>query len=232
MLDDFASCDVADALVQLGHKNCFIPKTRQITGDARRIHGQALTVQMEHASSPTKSSLPPGHYLDTFPTLLTPEQAQNNNLIVCISSPEDCPSACWGGLMTARALQHRTKHLAPMATLLVNGARVRDTREVSDFKWNVYAQGTSSLGGRGITKAVSVNQPISIPCTNFVSEFQNAVIRPGDYIIMDEDGVVICPLELVEQVQALCEKQTHVDEKCMADLMRGHTITETFAKHR
>lgn len=51
-------------------------------------------------------------------------------------------------------------------------------------------------------------------------------------IVGDDNGVIAFDLDLVLQIAAYCEKRVAVDALCMEDLKAGHSISETFAKHR
>ena len=58
------------------------------------------------------------------------------------------------------------------------------------------------------------------------------VIKPGDVIVGDVNGVVCVPVELVDQVVELCEKLVPMDENVKTALLEGMSITEAFKKFR
>ena len=57
-------------------------------------------------------------------------------------------------------------------------------------------------------------------------------MEPNDFVMADEDGVVVVPRSNMEEVLKLCIKGREVDGKCMQDLNAGRSVKETFAKHR
>jgi regulator of RNase E activity RraA len=49
-------------------------------------------------------------------------------------------------------------------------------------------------------------------------------VNPGDILVGDIDGVVVTPVSLVEQVVALCQERSDIDEKMFAGLRRGEKM--------
>jgi hypothetical protein len=57
-------------------------------------------------------------------------------------------------------------------------------------------------------------------------------ILPDDLIMADINGVLRLRLAWVNDLLAICARQSAIDERCMADLKAGHPIKETLARHR
>ena len=57
-------------------------------------------------------------------------------------------------------------------------------------------------------------------------------VHPGDLLVGDQDGVVVVPPSLVDQVVQLCQERKEIDEKTMRDLQAGAEMGPTIAKHR
>lgn len=88
----------------------------------------------------------------------------------------------------------------------------------------MFARGNSILGSNTFTKASLLNTPL---------QFKGDLwINPGDLLVGDNDGVVVVPPSLVEQVVQLCEERKKIDEKTMADLKAGAEMGATLKKHR
>lgn len=100
----------------------------------------------------------------------------------------------------------------------------------------IYARGHSTLGQSPFTRPSLLQEPITIHArqdpTQTEEAFPSVTIHPGDYILADEDGVVIVPRSDIEEVLKRCKKNKEVDAKCMADLKQGRSIAETFKEHR
>lgn len=97
-------------------------------------------------------------------------------LVVTTTSP--CTDGLFGELF-ATALQQRG------VRGVVTNTGIRDTQELRDMG---FAAWSSAVSSQGTVKATggSVNVPIAI---------DGQVIRPGDVILADDDGVVVVPRE-------------------------------------
>lgn len=80
----------------------------------------------------------------------------------------------WGDVLTLQAMK------LGIAGLVINGC-VRDANLIIDLKFPVFCRGLS-IKGTGKNQPGKVNVPISIG---------DAVIRPGDIIVGDRDGLVV-----------------------------------------
>lgn len=57
-------------------------------------------------------------------------------------------------------------------------------------------------------------------------------MNPSDLILADADGVVVVPAERLEEVLQAAKEGKEVDERCMADILAGKGVKESFEKHR
>jgi 4-hydroxy-4-methyl-2-oxoglutarate aldolase len=101
-------------------------------------------------------------------------------LVVTTTSP--CTDGLFGELF-ATALQQRGVRGAVLNT------GVRDTQELRDMGFAAWSRAVSSQGTVKATGG-SVNVPIAI---------DGQVVRPGDAILADDDGVVVVPRERVRE---------------------------------
>ncbi|MFJ8137580.1 4-carboxy-4-hydroxy-2-oxoadipate aldolase/oxaloacetate decarboxylase [Streptomyces sp. NPDC096013] len=97
-------------------------------------------------------------------------------LVVTTTSP--CTDGLFGELF-ATALQRRG------VRGVVLGTGIRDTQELRDMGFAAWSRAVSSQGTVKATGG-SVNVPIAI---------DGQVVRPGDVIVADDDGVVVVPRE-------------------------------------
>ncbi|KAL1857005.1 hypothetical protein VTK73DRAFT_8153 [Phialemonium thermophilum] len=212
-LRPFASCDIGDALVKLKYPmggyldgiSMWSP-ARQGTGSAASIVGPAMTVKMVRVSDPS-SARPPQHFADSV----------SAGEIMYIQQPQGLYSACFGGLMATRVSK------LGAAGVVLDG-RFRDIREIQQIGLPMFSRGTSILGSNTFTRASEFNVPLQFRADLW--------IHPGDILVGDDDGVVVVPPSLVDQVVQLCQERKEIDEKTMQALADGEAMGPTIARLR
>jgi 4-hydroxy-4-methyl-2-oxoglutarate aldolase len=121
--------------------------------------------------------------------------AQAGDVLVIDSGAGEA-ATCWGGTATSVAIHRK------IAGVVTNGS-VRDVQEIRASKFPVFCAGSSVRGGvrhgageLGI--AVSVG---------------NVVVTPGDLVVGDDDGVVVIPERLLENLfLAAAIRKRHEDD--------------------
>ncbi|KAG8883615.1 hypothetical protein FRB99_004570, partial [Tulasnella sp. 403] len=211
-LKDYSTCEISDALVKLGIKTGgHIPDIGMLSpapdGSDTRICGPAYTVQMvladdKHSPSPDK------HFVDGAP----------EGSVVVISAPSQVKSAVWGGLMTAGAQ-------ARGALGVVIDGRCRDVSEHRAASFPVFARGRSTLGQGGFTRPSALNISVAMASAR---DGEQVVIKPGDMMVADEDGVICVPLEVEGEVVERCRVAREVDARCLNDIRAGKGVAASF----
>lgn len=74
---------------------------------------------------------------------------------------------------------------------------------------------------------LEINTPVRVQ-----NDGQDVLVRPGDYIIGDLNGVVHLAAELAEQAIALMGPQAEADAKIAKDLQDGIPFAEASKKYR
>lgn len=177
-----------------------------------KIFGPAYTVRMV-SETETDAPRPKCHFADGIPS----------KSVVFVSQPDGFISACWGGLMSTRALK------AGAAGVVIDG-RFRDINEHHDLNIGLFARGMSILGSNGFTRSSELN----VPLVYKIKELRNAevLVRPGDLIMGDADGVVAIPSDMAERCVELCESRWAIDEATRECLEHGEDIGPTIRKLR
>lgn len=57
-------------------------------------------------------------------------------------------------------------------------------------------------------------------------------VYPDDILVGDENGVVVVPPTLIEQVVGLCQERSEIDEKTMEALRAGEPMGPTIQRLR
>jgi len=131
--------------------------------------------------------------------------------VMFIHQPPGLPSACFGGLMATRAKYSRA------AGVVIDG-RFRDVAEIQHMGLPLFARECSILGSNTFTRASEINVPL---------QFRGDLwVNPGDIIVGDQDGVVVVPPVLVDQVAQICAERKEADDKVMEALEHGETMEE------
>lgn len=80
------------------------------------------------------------------------------------------------------------------------------------------------MGSQTFTRASEINVPL---------QFRGDLwVYPEDILVGDENGVVVVPPTLMEQVVELCQERFEIDEKTMQALRAGEPMGPTIQRLR
>ncbi|MDZ5461199.1 4-carboxy-4-hydroxy-2-oxoadipate aldolase/oxaloacetate decarboxylase [Azohydromonas lata] len=115
----------------------------------------------------------------------------------------------WGDVLTLQAMK------LGIAGLVINGC-VRDANLIIDLKFPVFCRGLS-IKGTGKNQPGKVNVPISIG---------DAVIRPGDIIVGDRDGLVVVAADEVDMAieKSLVREEKEVKQREAIEAGTSNTV--------
>lgn len=124
------------------------------------------------------------------------ERGPQPGAILVVSGAGDATHACMGGLL-AKELR-----LRGFSGVITDGL-VRDAGEIVASGLQVWCRGHSPVapfkrGGGHIGIAITLGA---------------TTIRPGDYVIADEDGIVVWPQERYAELLALAKDRLHRDQQ-------------------
>ncbi|KAL4073910.1 RraA-like protein [Scleroderma yunnanense] len=218
----FSSCEISDALIKLGVLHGGLIPDLHVFSPAPstsppKICAPAYTVKMVSASDKNAPKLST-HFVDTAPP----------GSVIVIDAPSQTKNAVWGGLMTAGAQ-------ARGAVGVVISGRCRDLSEHRAAEFPVFARGHSTLGQGTFVRPSAVNVPLVISPLGIEQGpdmFPPVEVKPGDWIIADEDGVVCVPQHMTNDVVELAVVGQEVDARCMEDIKAGKGVQASFLKHR
>ncbi|MFJ8778544.1 4-carboxy-4-hydroxy-2-oxoadipate aldolase/oxaloacetate decarboxylase [Streptomyces sp. NPDC102476] len=131
------------------------------------------------------------------------EQCGEGDLLV-VTTTSPCADGLFGELF-ATALQQRG------VRGVVTNTGIRDTQELRDMGFAAWSRAVSSQGTVKATGG-SVNVPIAI---------DGQVIRPGDVILADDDGVVVVPRERVAETVERSEAREAKEAATRAAFVEG-----------
>ena len=135
---------------------------------------------------------------------------------VLVINGEAFPEAVlMGGLMSSRAKQRG------LAGAVIDGA-VRDVAELRQLQWPVFAVGLTPRAGT-IAKLGQLNVPVSCG---------DVVIRSGDMIAGDEDGIVAIPALEVERTLALAREIENKEAFIKGAIERGLSLQQAGGEYQ
>ncbi len=110
----------------------------------------------------------------------------------------------WGEIITVAAMEKG------IVGIVTNGS-VRDTVPIEDMGFAMFSKGISM---KGTTKhnPGTINNTISIG---------GVVVNPGDIVVGDNDGVVVIPLDMAEEIIKKAEEKERSEAQVMAKIRMG-----------
>lgn len=131
--------------------------------------------------------------------------------VLVVSHEGDNSCGGWGEIASEAALARGLRGL-------VTDGAVRDTEACRRLGFPIFSQGVSI---RGTTKAYQGAVDVPIVCGG-------ASVHPGNYIVADEDGVVIVPREAAEQVLRKAHERDRREAEIMERLRAGELTVDLF----
>ncbi len=128
--------------------------------------------------------------------------------VIIISTGDCSTNAVWGELTTRAALKKG------IAAVVVDGA-VRDIKEIEELGFPVYAKYIIPAG-------CDKDGPGEI---NEIITCGGVAVSPGDIVVGDENGVVVIPPHLAEDVIQNSKKKLEYEAKRIGDIKAGVVIS-------
>jgi regulator of RNase E activity RraA len=165
-----------------------------------RVAGRAATALMRPVLR-TDARKYPNHLLEIL------DQAEPGSILVYVMD-DGLEVAAMGNLMGT------TAKVRGLAGAVIDGA-VRDITELRRLQFPVWSRRVSPATSVG--RMVSVDKQVPVTCGGIL-------VRPGDYIVGDPDGVVVVPQEAAEKVVALLKQYDDKESKMIPIIEREKSL--------
>lgn len=198
---------VSDALDELGVREHTLDTALRPLAPGMRLAGRAVPVEVA-----ATDVLPEEPYAGEMAVL---DSLRPGEVPVYAVAP-DVNAALWGELFSCAAMGRGA------AGAVVDGP-VRDIGPTRELGFPVFARGCSPLDTRGRAEVVRFREPVV--CSG-------VLVRPGDVVVADEDGVVVCPAELEDEVAAAIAAKARDEGGARADLRAGASLAEVWERWR
>jgi len=187
---------LVDALWMKGWPSAMIEGPRPLA-TGQKVAGAAVTLRFVPAR--------PDIAADKLDGILSPEyqafEMCGPDQVLVISSVGKWDSV--GGDIKFLRLKQRQ-----IGGLVTNGS-VRDTNCLLDYGFPVWSHSVTAKQGPAFMQPWGVNEVINMNGT---------VVRPGDFIIGDDDGVVVVPQSVAEECLQIAEEREEVEDLIKAEL--------------
>ena len=204
--DVLYSAVLADTLDALGHRTSVLPARLRPLAPHFRILGRAVTLSMVPVAA--EPEVPYRVEMECIDSL------QPGDVLVATSNG-DLGSALWGELLS-------TACRARGAAGAVIDGLTRDVGRILALDFPVFAAGVSPLDSKGRLDGLFYNRPIKVG---------DCIVRPGDWVMADFDGVVIVPVALADEAFPRALAKATGENRVRDELAAGKSVRETFAKY-
>lgn len=204
--DHLYSAVLADVLDGLGHRTSALPPSLRPLKPEWRLFGRAATL----SALPVASE--PAH---PYAVELECIDALRPGDVLVATMNGDRGSALWGELLSTAARAHG-------ATGAVIDGLTRDAAKIMQMDFPVFAEGFSPLDSKGRIDSIHHGRPIRVG---------ECVVRPGDWVFGDMDGIVVVPAALADEAFPRALEKVRGENRVRDELARGRSVREVFAEY-
>jgi 4-hydroxy-4-methyl-2-oxoglutarate aldolase len=205
-LDLLTSAVLADVLDSLGHRTSALPPGVRPLRPEWKLFGRAATLSAIPVAAEPASP---------YAVELGCVDALRPGEVLVATTHGDRGSALWGELLSTAARARGA------AGAVIDGL-TRDAARILAMDFPVFAAGFSPLDSKGRLDGVSHGRPVRVG---------DCVVRPGDWVFGDIDGVVVVPAELAGRTFARALEKVSGENQVREELARGRSAREVFAQY-
>jgi 4-hydroxy-4-methyl-2-oxoglutarate aldolase len=204
--DILNSSVLADVLDGLGHRTSALPQSIRPLCPEWKVFGRVATLSaVSVAAEPEKP----------YEIELACVDALKPGDVLVATTNGDRSSALWGELLSTASRAHGA------VGAIIDGL-TRDVAKILAMDFPVFATGFSPLDSKGRLDGIAHGQPIRVG---------DCIVRPGDFVFGDVDGVVVVPAELAERAFPRALEKVTGENLVRAELAKGHSAREVFAQY-
>ncbi len=201
-----AVCDILDSL---GYRNqAMHQRLRPLDPDNCTIVGRARTFRWMEADYVVEED-PYGLEIDAMDSLKPGD-------VVIHSTDYAGTNAPWGELMSTVAKRNG-------ATGCICDSQIRDCRRIIQMRFPVFYQGIRPLDSMGRGRVMAYDVPVKCG---------EVLVKSGQLVFADFDGVVVVPNEVENEVLRLAEAKVGKENASRRELLNGGTLREVYKRYR
>jgi 4-hydroxy-4-methyl-2-oxoglutarate aldolase len=102
-------------------------------------------------------------------------------------------------------------------------SQIRDCVRIKQLDFPVFYQGIRPLDSKGRGRVMAYDVPVKCG---------EVLVRPGELVFADFDGVVVVPRSVEDQVLRLAAEKAEKENHSRRDLLQGSSLREVFNRYR
>ena len=196
---------ISTALFKRGYRNQFIQGVSPLNPNLSNMVGYAFTVRY----------IPAREDLNTLDVFKNPEHPQRVAIEKCpkdhvliFDSRKDARAASAGAILVTRLM------VRGCAGVVTDGG-FRDSSEIKNLEFPSYHTRPSSPTNLTLHQAIDINVPIGCG---------DVAVWPNDLVVGDQEGVIVIPNKIIEEVSEEVESMTVYEDYVMDKVKAGSTI--------
>ncbi|MCC6779686.1 MAG: ribonuclease activity regulator RraA, partial [Hyphomicrobiales bacterium] len=193
------------ALFKRGLRNQFIQDVRPVNPNTPTMVGEAFTLRY----------IPAREDLNALTVFQDPKHPQRDAVERCppgavmvIDSRKDARAASAGSILITRLM------VRGVAGVVTDGG-FRDSPELQAMPFPVYHQRPSAPTNLTLHQAIDIDVPIGCG---------DVAVFPGDVVVGDQEGVVVIPAHLADEVALEAVEMTAFEDFVTEEVRKGRTI--------
>ena len=204
-LSTVSTATVSTALFKRGLRKQFIQDVRPLQAKDRTMVGLAFTLRY----IPAREDL---NQLEVFRDHSHPQRAAieacPEGHVMVIDSRKDPRAASAGSILVSRLMVRG-------AAGIVTDGGFRDAPVIADLDFPAYHNRPSAPTNLTMHHAIDINVPIGCG---------DAPVFPGDLVLGDDEGVIVIPAHLAEEVAAEAIEMTAFEDFVTEEVLKGRSI--------
>jgi 4-hydroxy-4-methyl-2-oxoglutarate aldolase len=137
------------------------------------------------------------------------------NEVVVVATNHSRQNGIWGELLSTAAKMRGANGA------IIDGL-IRDTKKIKELEFPVFCTGFKPVDSKGRGIVIDYDCPI---------EVGGVLVRKGDIVFGDCDGVVIIPIEVLEQTVQTALKKVDGENNTRDELLQGKLLREVYEKY-
>lgn len=206
LLKQISTATVATALYKRGLRNQFIQGVEAVKKGKPTMVGRAFTLRY----IPAREDL---NQLEVFrdpqhPQRVAVETCPEGSVLI-MDSRKNARAASAGSILVTRLMMRK-------AAGIVTDGGFRDSAEIAELPFPSYHQRPSAPTNLTLHQAIDINLPIACG---------DVAVFPGDIVLGDDDGVMVIPANIADEIADECTNMTLFEEFVLEKVQTGRSIS-------